>query len=62
MIQNFRGKPIKDTEAAADSMIDRATFQSTTRNNQSKRVETNIVKQQNADENFDNFIEKEIES
>ncbi|HHW47070.1 MAG TPA: hypothetical protein GXX14_00420 [Clostridiaceae bacterium] len=58
MINNFRVKKHKDTETAAETIIDGSSFlNKISLINKDKRT-VNITTQLQHDENFDNYIEK----
>jgi hypothetical protein len=58
MIQNFRGKNVKDTETAPETVIPSALFANSISSTSSKPDIRNITMQQLTSENFDSYIEK----
>lgn len=58
MINNFRGRKHKDTETAAETVIDGSSFLNKINVLNTGKKTVNITSQLNCEENFDNHIEK----
>ena len=58
MIQGFKGKYIKDTESAAESIILNSAFTSKIPVHNKAASSTSVTLQQAESDNFDNSIEK----
>jgi hypothetical protein len=58
MIQNFRGKNVKDTETAPETVISNTLISNNILSNSFRADVNNITTQQLSNENFDSYIEK----
>jgi hypothetical protein len=58
MIKNFRGKNIKDTETAAETIISNANLLNSTIYENAGNSKISITGQNLNDESFDTFLEK----
>ena len=58
MFNNFRDKKHKDTETAAETIIDSHSFLSKINMSNTGKSTINITNQQHNEDNFDNYIEK----
>jgi hypothetical protein len=58
MINNFRVKKHKDTETAAETIIDSSSFLNKINSLNTGKSTVNITSQQQYDESFESFLEK----
>ncbi|HHV98558.1 MAG TPA: hypothetical protein GXX36_03130 [Clostridiaceae bacterium] len=58
MFNNFRDKNHKDTETAAETIIDSSSFLNKINKSKTGKIILNITNQQLNEDNFDNYIEK----
>ncbi|MCX8130632.1 MAG: hypothetical protein N3I35_11105 [Clostridia bacterium] len=58
MIQNFRGKYIKDIETASDTIMHNSDFTSSIRHKDKSNNSLGVIFQQVGSDTFDNYIEK----
>ena len=58
MFNNFRDKNHKDTETAAETIIDSPSFLNKIKASYTGKNTTSITNQQHNEDNFDNYIEK----